>query len=311
MRVTRGAIFDVAVDIRRGSPRFRAARCGRPQRRQLAPALGAARLCAWLLHARGRYRGAIQGDRFLQPGARARRRLGRSGAGDRVADRRRDNGRARSRVAAPVRLKPTSFEYEPMTVIVTGGAGFIGSALVRALVADGERVVTVDKLTYAGSLDNLAPMLDAPHHVFVHADICDRAAMAGGFRRAPAARGLSSCRGEPCRPLDRHARRCASKPTFVGTATLLDAALSLLAHGSMRPGAGNFVFSRSPPTRSMASSARPGSSTTRAAIARARPIRRARPAPTISPAPGTAPTGCRSWFRTARIITGPISFPKS
>ncbi len=37
-----------------------------------------------------------------------------------------------------------------MTVVVTGGAGFIGSALVRALVADGECVVTVDKLTYAG-----------------------------------------------------------------------------------------------------------------------------------------------------------------
>jgi dTDP-glucose 4,6-dehydratase len=68
-----------------------------------------------------------------------------------------------------------------MTVVVTGGAGFIGSALVRTLVADGERVVTVDKLTYAGNLDNLAPVLDHPRHCFVRADICDRGAMAAVF----------------------------------------------------------------------------------------------------------------------------------
>ena len=77
--------------------------------------------------------------------------------------------------------QPDLFEYRLMTVIVTGGAGFIGSALVRALVADGERVITVDKLTYAGNLDNLAPVLDEPDHVFVRADICDRAAMAAVF----------------------------------------------------------------------------------------------------------------------------------
>ena len=68
-----------------------------------------------------------------------------------------------------------------MTVVVTGGAGFIGSALVRALIADGERVVTVDKLTYAGNLDNLAPVADSARHVFVQADICDRSAMEALF----------------------------------------------------------------------------------------------------------------------------------
>jgi dTDP-glucose 4,6-dehydratase len=65
-----------------------------------------------------------------------------------------------------------------VTAVVTGGAGFIGSALVRALVAGGGRVVTVDKLGYAGNLDNLAPVLDHPRHVFVRADIRDRAAIA-------------------------------------------------------------------------------------------------------------------------------------
>lgn len=64
-----------------------------------------------------------------------------------------------------------------MTVIVTGGAGFIGSALVRALVADGIHVVTVDKLTYAGNLDNLSAVDGAANHSFVEADICDAPAM--------------------------------------------------------------------------------------------------------------------------------------
>jgi dTDP-D-glucose 4,6-dehydratase len=68
-----------------------------------------------------------------------------------------------------------------MTVLVSGGAGFIGSALVRALVADGEKVVTIDKLTYAGNLDNLAPVSASPNHIFIRADICDRAAVAAAL----------------------------------------------------------------------------------------------------------------------------------
>ncbi len=60
------------------------------------------------------------------------------------------------------------------SVIVTGGAGFIGSALVRALLASGvERVVTLDRLTYAGTLDNLAELASDPRHVFAKLDIAD------------------------------------------------------------------------------------------------------------------------------------------
>ena len=64
-----------------------------------------------------------------------------------------------------------------MTLLVTGGAGFIGSAVVRLAVARGLRVVTLDALTYAGSRTNLAEVETSPLHVFEHADIRDRAAL--------------------------------------------------------------------------------------------------------------------------------------
>src|SRR5262245_19032628 len=60
-------------------------------------------------------------------------------------------------------------------LLVTGGAGFIGSNFVLSTLAQtGEPVVTLDKLTYAGSLENLEPAKDNPKHTFVRGDICDR-----------------------------------------------------------------------------------------------------------------------------------------
>jgi dTDP-glucose 4,6-dehydratase len=62
-------------------------------------------------------------------------------------------------------------------VLVTGGAGFIGSNFVRhALRTHADwRVTTLDKLTYAGRRDNLHDVIDDPRHSFVHGDICDAA----------------------------------------------------------------------------------------------------------------------------------------
>ncbi len=64
-----------------------------------------------------------------------------------------------------------------MKILVTGGAGFIGSAVVRHAVRAGHQVVNLDALTYAACLDNVAGVSNAPGYVFEVADIRDRAAL--------------------------------------------------------------------------------------------------------------------------------------
>lgn len=66
-----------------------------------------------------------------------------------------------------------------MTILVTGGAGFIGANFVLDWLAQGgETVINLDKLTYAGNLQNLASLEGNPRHVFVHGDIGDGALVA-------------------------------------------------------------------------------------------------------------------------------------
>ncbi|WP_448329046.1 dTDP-glucose 4,6-dehydratase [Sulfitobacter sp. M13] len=61
-----------------------------------------------------------------------------------------------------------------MKLLVTGGAGFIGSAVVRLAIARGHDVVNLDALTYAACLGNVASVADSPFYAFEQADICDR-----------------------------------------------------------------------------------------------------------------------------------------
>ena len=66
-----------------------------------------------------------------------------------------------------------------MTIIVTGGAGFIGSNFIFHMLNKypDDRIICLDKLTYAGNLSTLAPVMDNPNFRFVKADICDREAV--------------------------------------------------------------------------------------------------------------------------------------
>ncbi len=65
-----------------------------------------------------------------------------------------------------------------MKIMITGGAGFIGSAVVRRFIKETQdEIVVFDKLTYAGNLDSLAPVVSNNRFTFCHADICDRTAV--------------------------------------------------------------------------------------------------------------------------------------
>lgn len=79
------------------------------------------------------------------------------------------------------------------TLLVTGGAGFIGSSFIRNMLAwhPAVRIVNLDALTYAGNLANLAEVADNPRYHFVHGDVTDIAAVRGAFRCAEQVFGAS------------------------------------------------------------------------------------------------------------------------
>jgi len=68
------------------------------------------------------------------------------------------------------------------SILVTGGAGFIGSNFIHLALGQGRRVVNLDKLTYAGNLDNLKAVEKDPNYAFCHGDICDADLVAGLLR---------------------------------------------------------------------------------------------------------------------------------
>ena len=67
-------------------------------------------------------------------------------------------------------------------ILVTGGAGFIGSAVIRYLINEtNSNILNIDKLTYAGNLESLETVSNNPRYQFLHADICDKVAMTKAF----------------------------------------------------------------------------------------------------------------------------------
>lgn len=110
-----------------------------------------------------------------------------------------------------------------MKLLVTGGAGFIGSAVVRLAIARGHQVVNLDALTYAACLDNVAPVAGHPGYAFVHADIRDAAALERAFaEHAPDAVMHLAAESHVDRSID--APGSFIETNVTGTYTLLQAA---------------------------------------------------------------------------------------
>ena len=70
-----------------------------------------------------------------------------------------------------------------MKLLVTGGAGFIGSAVIRLAIARGHSVVNVDALTYAACLESVASVAKHPNYTFAQVDIRDRPGLDAVFSR--------------------------------------------------------------------------------------------------------------------------------
>jgi dTDP-glucose 4,6-dehydratase len=127
-----------------------------------------------------------------------------------------------------------------MRIIVTGGAGFIGSAVIRHLIAHtAHEVLVLDKLTYAGNLASLAPVHGHGRYQFSRTDICDRAVVANAFASFdPDAVMHLAAESHVDRSIDGPAEFINTN--VVGTYVLLEAALT---HWRRRGGrAGEFRF---------------------------------------------------------------------
>ncbi len=132
-------------------------------------------------------------------------------------------------------------DLERARILVTGGAGFIGSALIRFLIQNTRAtVINVDKLTYAGNLESLSAISENPRYHFEKADICDASTIAGIMQkyRRHAVTHLAA-ESHVDRSIDGPAEFI--KTNIVGTYILLDNVLEYWSHlrGEAKD---NFIF---------------------------------------------------------------------
>lgn len=121
-----------------------------------------------------------------------------------------------------------------MKILVTGGAGFIGSCVIRYLIRNTQNsIVNVDKLTYAGNLESLADIAKDPRYIFEHADICNASAMARIFsEHQPNAVMHLAAESHVDRSIDGPA--AFIETNIVGTLVLLEAARQYLEDSGHR-----------------------------------------------------------------------------
>lgn len=121
-----------------------------------------------------------------------------------------------------------------MKVVITGGAGFIGSALVRYIINNTDwQVLNIDKLTYAGHLESLEPVADNPRYRFSKTDICDQEAIRQIFAGyQPDAIFHLAAESHVDRSIDGPAEFI--RTNINGTFNLLDTALSYYREGDER-----------------------------------------------------------------------------
>lgn len=195
-------------------------------------------------------------------------------------------------------------------IIVSGGAGFIGSAVCRYLVAETDfAVVNVDKLTYAANLDSLAAISDHPRYKFRQLDICDEVALERVFADE-----------QPCAVMhlaaETHVDRSIQAPAgfvqtnVVGTYTLLEASRRYWKDSpAARKAASGFCTY--PPTKFMALSVPRACLRKRALTDPTRPTPQARPRPTTSWRLGRELTVSPPSRPTRPTLTGRVNFQRS
>lgn len=175
-----------------------------------------------------------------------------------------------------------------LKILITGGAGFIGSAVVRRAIADGHQVVNLDALTYSANLENVESVASNPGYAFEHVDICDRPALERVFEthRPDAVMHLAA---------ESHNDRAIEGPldfvksNILGTAILLEVARAywLKLEGARKDA---FRFHHISTDEVFGALGEDGDFTEETPTTRVRPIRPRRPLPTTWSAPGGTPT---------------------
>jgi dTDP-glucose 4,6-dehydratase len=197
-------------------------------------------------------------------------------------------------------------------ILVTGGAGFIGSNFVLDWLAQSdEPVVNLDKLTYAGNLENLASLQGNERHTFVHGDLCDRA-LVDRLLAEHRPRAVLHFAAESHVDRSIHGPEDFIQTNIVGTFRLLEA---VRAYWSGLPPADQatfrFLHVSTDEVYGTLAQDDPPFTETKTYEPNSPYSRPARPPATTWCAPGTTPTACRCSPPTAATTTAPTTSRKN